>query len=78
MKTLRRKVSAEWLNVIGYDDTDYTQILFPTLTSVLQPNQKMGEAAAKMLVHKIQKSDYQNKIVFKPLLVVRESTCAVV
>lgn len=66
------------LNVIGYDDTDYTQILFPTLTSVLQPNQKMGEVAAKMLVHKIQKSDYQNKIVFKPLLVVRESTCAVV
>ena len=60
------------LNVIGYDDTDYTQILFPTLTSVLQPNQKKMCIRDSLSLHQFRKLATSNlkMVVQMPMILI--------
>lgn len=64
------------LSVIGFDDITYNKLLYPKLTTINQPNYEMGNAAADLLLNKIEKGDgIEGKIIhYTPKLVVRDST----
>lgn len=63
------------VSVIGYDDLKITYFLQPLLTTVKQPNTKIGKIAARLLLNNIKdKSKWKPKIVrLKPKLIIRDS-----
>lgn len=60
--------------VLGYDDMDIAQYVYPALTTIRQPFEEMGRTAVECLLGTMDKSrrDTEN-IVVKPELVVRKS-----
>ncbi len=63
------------VSVVGYDDAIYSQMVQVPLTTVRQPIQEMGMAAAKCLMDVVQDHTMlQEHIVFEPQLIVRAST----
>lgn len=64
--------------MIGYDDYDYAEMMMPQLTTVRQQMSDMGSAAAKVLCGVSSESidalrEGENRFVFKPILIVRNS-----
>lgn len=66
------------LSVVGFDDTFFSEIIQPSLTTVRQPIRQMGECVVETLLKAIQKGAGPEKhnYVFKPELIVRESTAS--
>jgi DNA-binding LacI/PurR family transcriptional regulator len=65
----------ENVSVIGFDDIPLASYSSPTLTTVRQPLQKMGEIAARTLLDRIEnRSEYVAEIAVEPELIVRHST----
>jgi LacI family transcriptional regulator len=65
----------ENVSVIGFDDIPLASYSNPTLTTVRQPLQKMGEIAARTLLDRIEnRSKYVAEIAIEPELIVRQST----
>jgi DNA-binding LacI/PurR family transcriptional regulator len=65
----------ENVSVIGFDDIPLASYSNPTLTTVRQPLQKMGEIAARTLLDRIEnRSQYVAEIAIEPELIVRHST----
>jgi DNA-binding LacI/PurR family transcriptional regulator len=65
----------EDVSVVGFDDIQAAMFHSPSLTTVRQPLQQMGEIAAKVLLDRLEgKEDWPKQIAVKPELVVREST----
>jgi DNA-binding LacI/PurR family transcriptional regulator len=65
----------ENVSVIGFDDIQMASYWNPTLTTVRQPLQKMGEIAARTLLDRIEnRSEYVAEIAIEPELIVRQST----
>jgi DNA-binding LacI/PurR family transcriptional regulator len=66
----------EDVSVVGFDDIQAAEYLTPSLTTVRQPLQQMGEMAATQLLSRIANPDkkVQSRILLAPELVVREST----
>ncbi len=63
------------IGVVGFDnDEELCETVSPSLSSVHQPVEEMGEAAAKSLVDMISSRIRVRKYVFSPRLVVRESS----
>ncbi len=63
------------VSVIGFDDIPGAAFYTPSLTTVRQPLNRMGEVAAQSLLERIDgKKDYPSEIAIEPELVVREST----
>lgn len=63
------------VSVIGFDDIALSTIVEPSLTTISQPTQKIGEVAARLLLAKINgENDIEDQITFKPEFIVREST----
>src|SRR5580704_5136857 len=63
------------LSVVGFDDIQSAAYIFPPLTTVRQPLQKMGEIAARTLLGRIEdRLKYVPEIAIEPELVVRKST----
>jgi DNA-binding LacI/PurR family transcriptional regulator len=63
------------VSVMGFDDIPGAAFHFPSLTTVRQPLNRMGEVAAQSLLERIEgKKDYPSEIAIEPELVVREST----
>jgi len=63
------------VSVVGFDDIQSAAYIFPPLTTVRQPLQKMGEIAARTLLGRIEdRSKYVPEIAIEPELVVRKST----
>jgi LacI family transcriptional regulator len=63
------------ISVVGFDDIPSAAYIRPSLTTVRQPLQKMGEIAARTLLEQIEKrSDYVPEIAVEPEFVIREST----
>ncbi len=60
--------------MVGYDDIPSAAYSFPSLTTIRQPMQAVGEAAIKMLLDLLENPRQERKkILFKPALVRRES-----
>jgi DNA-binding LacI/PurR family transcriptional regulator len=65
------------VSVLGFDDIPGAAFHTPTLTTVRQPLNRMGEVAAQTLLDRIEGSkEYPDEIAIEPELVVRESTAA--
>jgi DNA-binding LacI/PurR family transcriptional regulator len=65
------------ISVIGFDDIREAEFHFPSLTTVRQPLNRMGQVAAECLLQRIESEemeDYPGEIAIEPELVVREST----
>jgi DNA-binding LacI/PurR family transcriptional regulator len=65
----------EDISVVGFDDIRIAVHNNPSLTTVRQPLQKMGEIAARTLLNRIEgRGDFVPEIVIEPEFVVRHST----
>lgn len=63
------------ISVMGFDDIPGAAFYSPSLTTVRQPLNRMGEVAAQSLLERIEgKRDYPAEIAIEPELVIREST----
>lgn len=63
------------ISVLGFDDIPGAAFHTPSLTTVRQPLNRMGEVAAQSLLERIEgMKEYPSEIAIKPELVVREST----
>lgn len=60
--------------VVGYNDVPFSAHLPVPLTSIASPLYKVGTAAARMLVRRIQGDDAVRSVRLQPHLVAREST----
>ena len=59
--------------VVGFDKIDFSNMTNPTLTTIAQPMQRMGNVAARMLIEKIKGEEVES-IFLDHELVIREST----
>ncbi len=63
------------VSVVGFDDIQAAAYTNPSLTTVRQPLEKMGEIAARTLLDRIeQRGEYVPEIAIEPQFIVREST----
>jgi DNA-binding LacI/PurR family transcriptional regulator len=63
------------VSVLGFDDIPGAAFHTPSLTTVRQPLNRMGEVAAQTLLDRIEgRREYPSEIAIEPELVVREST----
>jgi DNA-binding LacI/PurR family transcriptional regulator len=63
------------VSVMGFDDIPGAAFQTPSLTTVRQPLNRMGEVAAQSLLERIEgKQEYPSEIAIEPELVIREST----
>jgi LacI family transcriptional regulator len=62
--------------LVGYDDIEVSEYLFPPLTTVRQPSYEIGETAASILLDKIESEGKQElkQVTLKPKLIIRETT----
>jgi len=65
----------EDLAIVGFDDTNFSSNSKIRLTTVSQRKYEMGERGVQILIDLIgnQRSDYINKVVLEPRLIIRES-----
>ena len=65
----------EDVSIIGFDDIKAAAYHNPSLTTIRQPLQHMGQSAARILLQRIQGAkDYPAEFAVAPELIVREST----
>lgn len=64
--------------LVGYDDIDFAAAAAVPLSSVRQPRQRLGRAAAELLIDEASNPDTHEhrQVVFEPELVVRDSSRA--
>jgi LacI family transcriptional regulator len=62
------------VSVMGFDDIPGAMFHTPSLTTVRQPLNRMGEVAAQTLLERIEGKTDDSEIAIEPELVVREST----
>lgn len=60
--------------VVGYDDVEVSKFSSVPLTTVRQQVDKIGASAVEIISNRILKSDVRNRTIFKPELLVRESS----
>lgn len=65
----------EDVSVIGFDNVVLSRVIEPKLTTIAQPTCKIGKEAAKILIAKISgDKNVNDKIVFEPEFIIRQST----
>jgi len=63
------------VSVVGFDDITHASFSTPSLTTVRQPLQRMGQIAASTLLDWIEeRQTYTPEILIEPELVVRKSS----
>ena len=61
--------------IVGYDDIDFAAAAAVPLSSIRQPRQQLGRAAAQLLVEEAEQPGHRHRrVVFSPELVVRASS----
>lgn len=68
----------EHISLIGFDDTPWSRLLDPPLTTVAQPGHEIGKAAANFLIDRLDGRYHgpHRETILPPSLIVRSSTCA--
>lgn len=63
------------ISVVGFDDIPAAAFHYPSLTTIRQPLQRMGEIAVEILITRIEgEKEWQREIAVEPQIVIREST----
>ncbi|MDQ0158236.1 LacI family DNA-binding transcriptional regulator [Alkalibacillus salilacus] len=63
----------EEMAIIGFDNIEFSNMTYPTLTTIAQPMYQLGTVAANMLIEKVNGGEVTNTILNHELLI-REST----
>jgi LacI family transcriptional regulator len=64
------------ISVVGFDDMQSAAFHNPSLTTIRQPLNQMGEVAARILLQRIRgQATFPDAVPILPELVIRESTC---
>lgn len=65
-KLLREKsLTYKDIALLGFDVADAMEIIHPKITSIIQPDRKIGEEAAKILLHRLENTavEYQKRVI---------------
>jgi DNA-binding LacI/PurR family transcriptional regulator len=64
------------LSVIGFDDIPLSQYMFPTLTTLRQPQEQIAREAIHLLIYRMESKDLTNprELAYEPELIIRESS----
>jgi LacI family transcriptional regulator len=74
--TRRRLRVPDELAIVGYDDIDFAAAAAVPLSSVRQPRDELGRAAAELLIEETSQAPHHShrQLVFEPELIVRASS----
>jgi LacI family transcriptional regulator len=73
--TRQRVAVPDEIAIVGYDDIEFASAAAVPLSSVRQPRALLGRAAAQLLIEEVQQARHRHRqVVFKPELVVRDSS----
>ena len=66
----------EDISVVGFDIHDNSGLMSPSITTIIQPEDRIGRVAAELLIKKLRDSEeeFSQKIVLDPALIIRRST----
>lgn len=64
----------EQIQLVGFDDIYWSNLITPELTTIAQPIQAMAEQATELIINHIENQEKGAKFVFPVSLVVRETT----
>ncbi|MCF8261151.1 MAG: GntR family transcriptional regulator [Melioribacteraceae bacterium] len=64
----------EEIAIVGYDDVEFTRYSSIPLSTIRQPVEKIGSSAVQIIDKRINRRDVMNRMIFKPELIVRQST----
>lgn len=64
------------LSIVGFDDIKFSEYCEPTLTTIHQPRQLIGESAMKLMLDILKGKSVQSTITLPAQLIVRNSTAA--
>lgn len=65
----------EEIKIIGYDGLELSKMVYPALTTIAQPVDRIGREAAQIILEKINRGcQFNKKIIFEPELMIRQST----
>jgi DNA-binding LacI/PurR family transcriptional regulator len=75
MDTCRKayKSIPEQISIVGFDDNIISEILYPPLTTIHQPEKEIGVKAMQMIISSLAGEDVED-VILDPSLVIREST----
>ncbi|MGO4339507.1 LacI family DNA-binding transcriptional regulator [Labrys sp. KB_33_2] len=65
------------LSLVSFHDADWTSVTTPPITVVRQPVYRLGEAAAKLLVERLNGSDVEARRIILPTEIVERASVAV-
>lgn len=60
--------------VVGYDNIPMCEIVSPSLTTIAQPMQQLGQQAAKIVIEKLKGNRIEDRIKLPAKFIIREST----
>ena len=70
-----QKIPGRDVDVFGFDNTDISRMITPTLSTIQQPGYLMGKLSAELLFEKMEDLSAPNKTIFVPHeLIFRETT----
>lgn len=63
------------ISLVGFDIHDASGLIRPGITTVLQPEERIGKVAGELMLKRLQDSDerYSQKIVLEPEIMIRDS-----
>ncbi len=63
------------ISLVGFDIHDVSGLITPSITTVLQPEERIGKVAGELMLKRLQDSDerYSQKIVLEPEILIRDS-----
>lgn len=72
-KALGKEIPRD-LKIVGYDDITFSSLVVPTLTTIQQPIEKMGELVIQILIDQIEEKEVSLENILPITLVERETT----
>lgn len=64
----------EDISVMGFDNTAVSEVFFPSVTTVSQPQYEIGYQAMDLLLHRIEGKTYEQTVILPHEIIRREST----
>jgi len=72
-RELRKRIPKD-LKIVGYDDITFSSLISPSLTTIKQPIEKMGEAVIQLLIDQMEEKEVSLENILPITLVERETT----
>ena len=65
----------EDISLVGFDIHDVSGLISPSITTIIQPEERIGKVAGELILKRIQNLEerYSQKIVLDPDILIRES-----